>query len=125
MSENSPYSKLAIEHATTPRNMGILKNYNGHAALTGPCGDTIEFWVLIKDDIIQKIAWVTDGCASSRAAASITSFMAANEHREFAQNITQEDVLEELGRFPEDSYHCAGLAANTVKAAVFDYLQNL
>ena len=39
-----------------------------------------------------------------------------------AQKISQEDVLKALGGLPEESEHCALLAANTLKAAIRDYL---
>ncbi|MDK2858534.1 MAG: hypothetical protein PWQ89_1653, partial [Verrucomicrobiota bacterium] len=28
---------------------GPLKGANGNVRITGPCGDTMEFWVLIQD----------------------------------------------------------------------------
>jgi len=117
------YSTLAMDHAMTPRNMGVLENFNGHGKITGPCGDTMEFWTFIESGHLEKIAWVTDGCASSRACGSMTSFLAQGEPYEFAMELSQADVLEELGRFPEESQHCALLATNTLKAAVKNYLQ--
>jgi len=36
--------------------------------------------------------------------------------------ITQKDVLNALGGLPEESIHCALLAANTLKGAIKDYL---
>jgi len=39
-----------------------------------------------------------------------------------AQRISQHDVLAALGGLPEESEHCALLAANTLKEAIKDYL---
>jgi nitrogen fixation NifU-like protein len=39
-----------------------------------------------------------------------------------AQRISQEDILDALGGLPEESLHCALLAANTLKEAIKDYL---
>jgi len=39
-----------------------------------------------------------------------------------AQKITQDDLLDALGGLPEESLHCALLAANTVGEAIKDYL---
>ena len=36
--------------------------------------------------------------------------------------ISQQDVLDALGGLPDESVHCALLAANTLKQAVQDYL---
>jgi len=38
-------SSIARDHATNPRNQGPLKKFDGHARITGPCGDTMEFWL--------------------------------------------------------------------------------
>jgi nitrogen fixation NifU-like protein len=39
-----------------------------------------------------------------------------------AQRISQHDVLAALGGLPEESKHCALLAADTLKEAIKDYL---
>jgi nitrogen fixation NifU-like protein len=39
-----------------------------------------------------------------------------------ARKISQKDVLDALGGLPEESQHCALLAANTLKAAIKNYL---
>ena len=39
-----------------------------------------------------------------------------------AQRISQHDVLAALGGLPEESEHCALLAADTLKEAIKDYL---
>jgi nitrogen fixation NifU-like protein len=39
-----------------------------------------------------------------------------------ALRINQQHVLDALGGLPEDSVHCALLAANTVKEAAKDYM---
>jgi len=33
----------ARQHAKDPHNHGALDSFNGHAKVTGPCGDTMEF----------------------------------------------------------------------------------
>ena len=38
------------------------------------------------------------------------------------QKISQRDVLDALGGLPEESEHCAMLAADTLKAAIRDYM---
>jgi predicted Fe-Mo cluster-binding NifX family protein len=40
-----------------------------------------------------------------------------------ARGLTQQEVLDALGAFPEESEHCALLASITVRAAVADYQQ--
>ena len=35
----------ATRPANDPHNLGRLEVFNGHARITGPCGDTMEFWI--------------------------------------------------------------------------------
>lgn len=110
------------DHAQNPRNHGPLNNFNGHARITGPCGDTMEFWVSVLDDTIERIGFTTTGCGTSHAAGSMTTCMAKGRSIKEALDIQQKDVLDALGGLPKESEHCALLASNTLKAACEDYL---
>lgn len=37
------FSEVALDHAMRPRNHGPLAHYDGHARITGPCGDTMDY----------------------------------------------------------------------------------
>jgi len=39
------YSGVVINHWMQPRNLGVIENPDGHARITGPCGDTIEITI--------------------------------------------------------------------------------
>lgn len=110
------------DHARNPRNHGPLTNFNGHARITGPCGDTMEFWLSVIDGKVERIGFTTTGCGSSLACGSMTTCMARGNDIEDVFNIEQKDVLEALGGVPEESEHCALLSTNTLKAACEDYL---
>jgi len=110
------------DHAQNPRNHGPLNNFNGHARITGPCGDTMEFWISAIDDKIEHIGFTTTGCGTSNAAGSMTTCMARGKSIKEALDIQQKDVLEALGGLPEENEHCALLATNTLKAACEDYM---
>lgn len=111
----------AQQHANDPHNMGALDKFNGHAKITGPCGDTMEFWLLADEGKIQKVSFVTDGCAPSLASGSIATCLAEGKNLTEAKAISQQDILKALGGLPKDSKHCALLAANTLKAACENY----
>jgi len=112
----------AKKHADSPHNMGPMDSFSGHAKITGPCGDTMEFWILVEEGKIRKVSFITDGCDPSRACGSMTTCMAEGKSIEEAQAISQKDVLNVLDGLPEDHEHCALLATNTLKAACEDYL---
>jgi len=110
------------DHAQNPRNHGSLEYYNGHARITGPCGDTMEFWISALDDKIEQIGFTTTGCRTSHAAGSMTTCLAKGKTIVEALCLQQKDVLDALGGLPEENEHCALLASNTLKAACEDYL---
>ncbi len=118
------YSTVAIDHAKSPRNLGELPSCDGHARITGPCGDTMEFWLRIGDRRIEQANFVTDGCGCSLACGSMATELATGQTVEGAYGIRQQDVLEALGGLPEAEQHCALLAANTLRAACDDFFNN-
>jgi ATP-binding protein involved in chromosome partitioning len=117
-------SPVASDHARHPRNNGPLVNFTGHARITGPCGDTMEFWLLVRDRTIVKASFVTDGCGPSRACGSMATCLVEGKIVEQAAAITQQDILNTLGDLPEEHRHCALLAANTLRAAYEDSMKN-
>jgi len=116
------YSETSIDHAMNPRNVGSMADANGFGRVTGPCGDTMQVWLKVADDTVVDAAFLTDGCGTSLAAGSMITELAKGKSVLDALRVSQQDVLDALGGLPEDSVHCALLAADTLKKAVKDYL---
>jgi nitrogen fixation NifU-like protein len=116
------YSEAVIDHAMNPRNLGEMKEADGFARITGSCGDTMEIWIKVNADTIVKTSFMTDGCGTSIASGSMVTEMAKGKSIIEAQRTTQGDVLDALGGLPQESEHCALLAANTLKTAIRDYI---
>jgi nitrogen fixation NifU-like protein len=116
------YSAKAIDHAMNPRNLGVMENADVYASVTGPCGDTMEIWLKIDGELISGAGFMTDGCGTSIASGSMITELASGKNIREALAIGQQDVLDALDDLPEASRHCALLAANTLKAAVRDYI---
>ncbi|MGV8058760.1 MAG: P-loop NTPase [Smithellaceae bacterium] len=112
----------ARQHAKDPHNRGALDIFDGHAKVTGPCGDTMEFWLQAEGGKIKKVSFITDGCDPSIASGSIATCLVEGKIVEEAKTLSQQDVLDALGGLPEESQHCALLSANTLAAACNDYL---
>jgi len=117
------FSAVARDHASHPRNHGPLEDFDGHARITGPCGDTMEFWLAAGNGKVQRVSFTTDGCGSSLACGSMATSLAEGKRVEDAAALGQKDILEALGGFPPEFEHCAFLAAHTLKAACEDYLK--
>ncbi|MGL4369775.1 MAG: iron-sulfur cluster assembly scaffold protein [Spirochaetota bacterium] len=106
---------------TVPINFGPLKGHDGNARLTGPCGDTMEFWLMVQNDCIVFASYTTDGCAHSMACGYAAAAMATGQPLREVERIMQEDVLAVAGDIPEESAHCALLAVKTLNSALADY----
>jgi Mrp family chromosome partitioning ATPase/predicted Fe-Mo cluster-binding NifX family protein len=117
------YSPMAADHAVNPRNLGRLPHWHGRARITGPCGDTMEFRVQVREGRVYRCAFTTDGCGPSLASGSAAATLAEGRTIDEALAVEQKDVLAFLGGLPADSKHCALLAANTLQAACRDFLQ--
>ena len=116
------YSETVIDHFMNPRNLGDMADASGFGRVTGPCGDTIEICLRVKDDSIAEATFTTDGCTTAIAAGSMVTELAKGKNVSHALMIDQRDVLSALDGLPEESQHCALLAANTLKEAIRDYL---
>ena len=112
---------MARGFAAADKYRGSPATFNGHARITGPCGDTMDFWLLVKDDLIVAVNYDTDGCGTSSACGNTACCLVHRQSVTRACSITREDILDALGGLPEESEHCALLAADTLKAACDDY----
>ena len=115
------YTEITIDHALNPQNMGSMEGADGFGRITGPCGDTMEIWIRVKDGTVIAANFLTDGCAATIAAGSMVTGLTRGKGVSQALKISQQDVLDALGGLPEDNEHCALLAANTLKEALKDY----
>jgi len=116
------YSEKTIDHFLNPRNLGEIPAPDGYGRITGPCGDTMEIYLKIRDGRVMNASFWTDGCGPSIASGSMVTELATGKSILEARTITQQNILDALGGLPEESLHCALLAANTLKEAIKDYL---
>lgn len=119
------YTETVIDHWMNPRGFGSMKEASGHARITGRCGDTMEIYLRIADGFVTQARFLTDGCATTIASASMAVELAQKKDVAEVEEISQELILRCLGGLPEESEHCALLASTTLKAAVEDYRSTL
>jgi nitrogen fixation NifU-like protein len=111
-----------FERWRNPKYCGVMEGADSHARLRGSCGDTMEMYILVKDERIAKISYVTDGCSSSSIAGSFAAELGMGKTFEEVLDLTGADVLQEIGTFPEAEEHCAHLAVTTLQEAVNSFL---
>jgi nitrogen fixation NifU-like protein len=104
--------------------MGGMENPEGYGKILGPCGDTMQIFLKVKDNKIVDARFITDGCATSMAAGSMATELAIGRKVQDLFKISPEVILKSLDGLPEDSIHCALLASSTLKEAVRNYLSS-
>ena len=115
------YSEKVIDYGTNPRNCGVLDRPDGYAKFTGPCGDTVEIFVRIRNEKIRDIRYTTDGCMTSHTAVAAATEMARGKTLRECLKINQSSIVDHLGGLPDDSQHCALLAAITLHKALREF----
>ena len=106
------YSEKAIEIFILGKDNRILDEPDAFARLKGPCGDTVEIYLVLQQNRIADSSFQTDGCESSIAACGMLTEMLKGIELSAASGIDQEDVLSSLGGLPQESEHCALLTVN-------------
>jgi len=115
------YSERFKDEFLNPRNIGKMQNPDGHANITGVCGDTIEMYLAIEGESISDIKFMTDGCGATIACASYVTRTIKGKSIEEALRLKPEDVDRYFEGLPEESKHCARLSADALKAALSTY----
>jgi len=135
------YQQVILDHYKSPRNFGELANANRTAEGYNPlCGDRVHLYVRVENDVIADIRFTGQGCAISKASASIMTTLvkgkslaeAKDLFNKFLQLITSDPTrpvaLADLDRlavfagvreFPL-RVKCASLAWHTLMSALAD-----
>jgi len=95
---------------------------DGHACLTGKCGETIEIFLNFDGEQVKEAAYLANGCISSRVCAALAAQMARDKTPDEVAEITAQTILDLLGEFPKGEEHCAFLAAEALQKALHNYL---
>lgn len=66
------YQDMILDHTKKPRNFGNLPEANRRAEGYNPlCGDRINVYVRLENDVIKDVSFQGAGCAISKASASL------------------------------------------------------
>jgi len=121
----SLYSKKVMEHFKNPKNVGEMANPDGVGHVGNPvCGDIMELYIKVENDIIVDVKFKTFGCGAAIATSSMVTEMVKGKSVEEALKISNKAVAEALDGLPPVKMHCSVLAEEALKSAVEDYLKN-
>ncbi|MGD1006616.1 MAG: Fe-S cluster assembly sulfur transfer protein SufU [Ignavibacteriaceae bacterium] len=135
------YQQVILDHNKSPRNFKKLENANHIAEGYNPlCGDKINLYLIVEDDIVKDVGFQGSGCAISKASASLMSSIVKGKTKKEVEELfskfhdlvtgklNNEADIEALGKlavfagvrdFPA-RVKCASLAWHTLIAALKD-----
>lgn len=117
------YSEKVKDHFMNPRNSGEMEDPDAVGEVGNPaCGDMMNIYLKVEDDIITDISWTTMGCAAAISTSSMISELAKGEQLSDAWEIQKTEVSEALEGLPPIKQHCSNLAADGLHEAVKNYL---
>lgn len=113
---------LELAFRSDHREVLLLPDGKGHK--TGDCGDTIAFYLMVKDQRILHAAYDIHGCIHTNACANAIIEQVEGKTIEQAWEISPEDVARYLETLPSDHFHCAELAVGAFYLALADIRDN-
>ena len=132
------YQEVVMDHNRRPRNFRKPEDANRQAEGYNPlCGDQITLYLAVADDKIADVGFQAQGCAISKASASMMTESvkglsledAEKVFKEFRSMITQEDfdpdvlgdaeLLQGVSRYPA-RIKCAALSWHALNSVLGD-----
>ncbi len=102
--------------------MGEIPDADGVGTVGNPvCGDMMNIYITVKDDIITDVKFKTFGCGAAIATSSMITELAKGKTIDEALKITRQDVADSLDGLPPVKMHCSNLAADGLHEAIKDY----
>lgn len=120
--EEALYSAKVLAEARQPHNMAVTGYADAYGLVIGPCGDTMEFFLMLDGQCIKKATFMTDGCGPTVACGSMLTKMIEGKTLDQAAAIEPAVLIAALDGLPPEHLHCATLAVNTLHEAVANYI---
>jgi len=128
---NKKYSELLQNHSLHYLEMAfrtdkcaLLESPDGYGKRKGTCGDTVEMFILVRNERIQSVTFISNGCLNTHACANTVVLLTEGKSVNDAWSITTEQVKNYLETLPEEDMHCAELAAGALYLALVNYREH-
>ncbi|MFA6194425.1 MAG: iron-sulfur cluster assembly scaffold protein [Patescibacteria group bacterium] len=116
------YTKKTINHFLKPQNIGKIAKPDGYAQIGNMvCGDQLDFFLKIGKGKIKDVKFLSFGCASNIATASLLTEKVKGLSIDQAKKYNWKQVVDELGGLPNQKIHCSVMAVQGLQKAIADY----
>lgn len=116
------YTKKTMQHFRNPKNIGEIKNPDAVADVGNMvCGDQLSFSIKVKDEKIQDIKFLSFGCASNIATASVMTEMVKGMSLKEAKKFDWNKIIKKLEGLPTQKIHCSVLAVEGLREVISEY----
>ena len=122
MDENSEIPSNILEAFQDDTYFGRMNDASGAAYIKGLCGDEMEFYLVIVNNIVTEIKYYTDGCMFTKACGATVARLSLKKPIPEVLKSSPQQIVEELRGLPQNYIHCSILAVSTLHKAIADYL---
>ena len=116
------FTDQVIDHFSNPRNIGVMEDADAKG--TGgdsKCGDFLTIYIKVRENVIEDISFLVQGCIAAIATSSMTTELAKGKTLEDALKISNIMIADALGGLPEEKMHCSVLGAAALTNAIKEY----
>jgi nitrogen fixation NifU-like protein len=115
------YSPNALDLMARRPNHGVIKEATCKGNFRAEDGETMSFYLKVKDGIIEQATYITGGCQPAHAAGAQVTFLVRGKDIEYAARITADTIWNAIGKMPADTRHSVVLAEMALKNAIENY----
>jgi len=109
MSTEALYQELILEHNRKPRNFREMTDADRTIEGRNPlCGDSLTLWVKLENDAIADVSFKGQGCAISKASASLMTAAVKGKTRAEAEDLFERFHRLVTGTLPESEHQSLG-----------------
>lgn len=109
--KKSGYSDVAIKYHLEKTNIGKIENPDAQVEHIGSvCGDTVQYFLKVNDDIIKDIKFQATSCVGGLSACSAVTVLVMGKTLQQAKKLTEDEIVNHLKSVPMIKTHCVVLA---------------
>ena len=118
---NDLYQQVILDHNRKPRNFHSMEHPSGKSEGYNPlCGDRLTVYVQLEGDRIKDVSFEGNGCAISKASASLMTESVKGKNREEIEKLFTQ-VHQMLTAGPDASVDLEGLGKLAAFAGVREF----